>query len=199
MNSSAAACLTLALALLLGGCATPIPAPDPASMVSKMLDAGMIGPTRLFIDKPVLDSAAKSEKAPFDEITGTFPFVQPRGLESYRKGMRLALKAAGAAISDRRADAEYVLRSIVLGGMTIPFPEAYSILFVRYEIEDPATGDLLWSKNVYSQAKLERIGREMEDDRSVDPAYGRLAAANLRQLVNSLSTWMAECRGRCGI
>lgn len=186
------------LVLLIGGCASPIPAPEPAAMVPKFLKTSIPTQTSIYVEKPTLDSAAKDGKAPFDEITGTFPFVQPQGITNYQESVRLALVAVGAQTSDEPEKATYILRTVILGGMTIPFPQTYSILFVHYQLEDATMGKILWSKNTYSQAKLEKTGPQMGDNSTVDPAYGRLVAANLRQMMNSLSTWLAEKHNQIG-
>ena len=192
MNNSSILLLMGILVLLVGGCATPIPAPEPTAMVPKMLKTSIPKRPGIYIEKPALDSVAKDGKAPFDEITGTFPFVQPQGLTNYQESVRLTLASVGAQTSDERGKAAYILRTVILGGMAIPFPEAYSVLFVHYQLEDAITGKVLWSQNIYSQAKLEKTGPQMGGNSTVDPAYGRLVAANLRQMVNSLSTWLAE-------
>jgi hypothetical protein len=154
--------------------------------------------TSIYVEKPTLASAAKDGKAPYDQLTGTLPFVQAQGLTNYQEGIRLTLLAAGAQPSVEREKATYVLRPVILGCMAIPYPEAYSILFVHYQFEDNKTGTTLWMKNTYSQAKLEKSVREMSDKSPGDPAYGRLVAANLRQMVESLSAWMAEKHEQMG-
>ena len=186
------------LILLIGGCATPIPAPEPASMVPKYISTSIPSRTSIYVEKPTLGSAAKDCKAPFDEITGTFPFVQPRGITNYQASLRLALVAGGAQAVEEPEKATYILRTVVLGGMIIPFPQAYSILFVHYQLEDASMGHILWSKNIYSQAKMEKTGPQMGDNSTVDPAYGRLVAANLRQMMNSMSTWLTEKHNQTG-
>jgi hypothetical protein len=178
--------------LFVGGCASPIPPAQPAAMVPRVLKGSIPTEASIYIEKPTLDSAAKDGKAPYDEITGKLPFVQPQGLTNYQESVRLTLAAVGAQPTAERERAAYVLRPVILGGMAIPFPEAYSVLFVHYQFEDARMGTILWRKNIYSQAKLEKVRSEMGSNTTQDPAYGRLVAANLRQMVDSLSAWFAE-------
>jgi hypothetical protein len=159
-------------------------------MVPKKLNAGILADTRIHVEKTTLDSVAAEGKAPFDELTGQFPLVQEQGLANYQESIRLALIAAGAQTPANAGMAAYVLRPVILGGMTIPFPEAYSILFVHYQLEDGKTGKVLWSKNIYSQAKLENPRASMKSEGTPDPAYALLAAGNLRQMVTALSEWL---------
>jgi len=178
--------------LFVGGCASPVPPSEPVAMVPRGLKGSIPPAARIYVEKPTLDSAARDGKAPYDEITGKLPFVQPQGLTNYQESVRLTLAAVGVQPTAEREKAAYVLRPVILGGMAIPFPEAYSVLFVHYQFEDTRTGAILWRKNVYSQAKLEKTRSEMGSNTAPDPAYGRLVAANLRQMVDSLSAWFAE-------
>jgi hypothetical protein len=182
---------TLAPLLWLAGCATSAIPNEPAAMVPGSLSARIPASARIFVEKVALESAAKDGKGPFDLSAGSFPLLQPQGLDNYRQGIRLTLQAAGA-----RTGAEpdvYVLRPTILGGLAIPHAEAYAVLFVHYEFEDRRTGTLLWAKTVYSQAKLENA-KANGNTPVADPAYGRLAAANLRQMADSLATWFARAR-----
>jgi hypothetical protein len=164
-------------------------------MVPKMLKLTIPADTRIYVEKTTLGSAAVEAKAPYDEIAGQFPLVQQQGLVNYQESVRLSLIAAGAQSPANLETASYVLRPVILGGLAIPYPEAYSILFVHYQLEDGKTGKIAWSKNVYSQAKLEKTGTSMGDGGPPDPAYARLAAANLRQMVTALSEWLAVEHG----
>ncbi len=187
----------LAAVLLLGGCASPIPPAAPSAMVPATLKSTIPAATSIYIETPTLASAAREGKAPYDDLTGTFPLVQPQGLTNFRESAQLTVTAAGAQAVAERGKGTYVLRAEILGGMVIPFPESYSILFVHYQMEDARSGAMLWSRNVYSQAKLEqRVGDSGSG--AADPAYGRLAAANLRQMVDSLSAWFAGSRDAKG-
>jgi hypothetical protein len=190
MKPSAA--LVLVGILFIGGCASPVPPSEPAAMVPGALEGSIPTAASIYIEKPTLDSAARDGKAPYDEITGRLPFVQAQGLTNYQESVRLTLAAVGAQPTAEREQAAYVLRPVILGGIAIPYPEAYSVLFVHYQVEDTKTGTILWWKNIYSQAKLEKTGREMGRNTTPDPAYGRLVAANLRQMADSLSAWFAE-------
>lgn len=186
-----------AVLLLLGGCASPVPPPQASAMVPKA-PAALPGGIAIYVERPTLESAAKSGEAPFDAETGTFPFVQPQGIDNYRDAIRLTLAAAGARADTAPNAASYVLHTAILGGMAIP--EAYAIFYVHYRLADPATGQTLWSKNIYSQAKLEMTGSRLGMMRvggvgvvkTADPAaYDRLAAANLRQMTEALAAWVA--------
>jgi hypothetical protein len=177
--------------LLLAGCAAPIKPAEPSAMVPKMLKTVMPTNASIYVAKTTLASAAAEGKAPFDELTGQFPLVQPQGLENYQESIRLALIAAGTQTAANSETASYVLRPVILGGMAIPFPESYSILFVHYQLEDAHTGKIVWSKNVYSQAKLENPRAAMGKGDVPDSGYALLAAANLRQMVTALSDWLA--------
>lgn len=191
MNNPFLLPMAVFLVFLVSGCATPVPPAEPSAMVPKVLTARIPTGTSIYVEKPALDSAAKEAKAPFDEIAGAFPFVQPQGLANYQEGIRLTLAAAGAPSNADREKAGYTLRTVILGGMAIPFPEAYSVLFVHYQLEDSRTGRILWATNTYSQAKLEKANRQVTDGSGADPGYGRLAVANLRQMVDSLAAWIA--------
>lgn len=188
----------LALVALLSGCASPpaVPPAEPAAMIPRSLAAKLPANMDIFVEKVTLDSAAKERKAPFDAITGEFPYVQPRGLENYRESERLSLQAAGARTPAEGQPDAYVLRTSILGGMAIPFAEAYSVLFVHYQLEDGRSGTALWSMTIYSQAKLENMRTRSGENQPPDPAYGRLAAANLRQMVDSLAGWFARSDAR---
>lgn len=178
-------------ALWLAGCATT-PAPnEPAAMVPASLAARVPADVDVFVEKVTADSAAKDGRAPFDHLTGAFPLAQPQGLDNYRESVRLTLQAAGTRTGTVRAPGAYVLRTSVLGGMAIPYADAYSVLFVHYQLEDGRSGSVLWSKTVYSQAKLENRRNQPANDPAPNPAYGRLAAANLRQMAEALSAWFA--------
>lgn len=178
--------------LLMGGCATPVPPSEPTAMVPANLNATLQADASFYVDKVHLESAAVEGKAPFDEVTGKFPLVQPLGLTNYQESIRLTLTSIGAKLSVTPESASYVIRTSILGGIAIPFPEAYSVLFVHYQLEDSKTGKVVWVKNVYSQAKLEAIGPAMRNNRTPDPAYSRLAAANLRQMASDLAGWFAS-------
>jgi hypothetical protein len=181
----------LAPLLWLAGCATSAIPNEPAAMVPASLSARIPASARIFVEKVALESAARDGTTPFDRWAGSFPLLQPQGLDNYRQGIRLTLQAAGA-----RTSAEpdlYVLRPTILGGLAIPHAEAYAVLFVHYELEDRRTRTLLWAKTVYSQAKLD-AQKQTASTPTADPAYGRLAAANLRQMADSLATWFAHAR-----
>jgi hypothetical protein len=185
-----ASMLGVFIILNIAGCAAPIPAPESAAMVPKKLNMTVPRGTSIYVENPALDSAAAEGTTPFDQHIGKFPFVQQQGLENYRESIRLALIAAGAESPPNSGMKNYVLRPIILGGVSIPFPEAYSILFVRYQLEEGKTGEIAWSTNVYSQAKLEKVSSAMSKSGTPHPAYARLAAANLRQMVMQLSEWL---------
>jgi hypothetical protein len=176
--------------LLLAGCASPIAPAKPSAMVPRMLKPGIPAGTSIYVAKTTLASAAAEGKAPFDEMTGQFPLVQSQGLENYKESIRLALLAAGAQSPTNKGIADYILRPVILGGMAIPFPEAYSILFVHYELEDAQTKRVVWTENIYSQAKLENLRAAAERGSAPDPGYALLAAGNLRQMVTALSEWL---------
>jgi hypothetical protein len=72
--------------------------------------------------------------------------------------------------------------------MTIPFPEAYAVLFMRYELSGADGAKALWSKNVYSHARFDT--RDVAGAEA-DATYARLAAGNLRQMAASLAEWHA--------
>lgn len=181
---------TLVLLLWVAGCATsPIPN-EPAAMVPGSLAARIPASAQIFVEK--VQSAAADGSTPFDRWAGRFPLLQPQGLENYRQSIRLTLQAAGARTSAEPQPDAYVLRPTILGGVAIPYAEAYAVLFVHYELEDRRTGRVLWAKSVYSQAKLENVERQNVGEPVVNPAYGRLAAANLRQMADSLATWFAQ-------
>jgi len=182
--------------LWLAGCATPVPPNEPTDMVPRSLSARMPASVDVFVDKVVVDSAAKNGETPFEQMTGKFPFVQPQGLDNYRQGIRLTLQAAGARTSAERTPDADVLRTTILGGMSIPYAEAYSVLFVHYELEDGRNGKVLWSKTVYSQARLDNVQNQAAEKPVANPAYGRLAAANLRQMTDSLAAWLAKSNPR---
>ena len=179
--------------LFIGGCATPVPPSEPAAMIPAKLNAILPAGISLYIERVHLESAAAECKAPFDELTGKFPFVQPQGLANYQESIRLTLASVGAKLSATPESASYVLRTSILGGIAIPFPEAYSILFVHYQLEDSLTGKIVWMKNVYSQAKLENLAATV-NSKTPDAAYARLAAANLRQMATALEVWFASDR-----
>lgn len=186
-----AAQLLLIGVLFIGGCATPVPPSEPAAMVPAKLNATLPAGANLYIEKVRLESAAVEGKAPFDELAGKFPFFQSQGLTNYQESIRLVLASIGAKLSATPEEARYVLRTSILGGIAIPFPEAYSILFVHYQLEDSKTGKIVWMKNVYSQAKMERFAA-MANSKTPDAAYTRLAAANLRQMATALAAWFAS-------
>ena len=186
----------LAPLLWIAGCATSVVPNEPTAMVPRSLSARMPASVQVFVDKVVLDSAAKDGTAPFDRLTGKFPLTQPQGLDNYRESIRLTLEAAGARTSAAPQPEAYVLRPTILGAMAIPHAEAYLVLFVHYELEDGRTQRVLWAKTVYSQAKLENMQKQTANTPVADPAYGRLAAANLRQMADSLATWLTQARQR---
>jgi hypothetical protein len=163
-------------------------------MVPRAIKPALPADISIYVERTTLDSAAAEGKAPFDELTGQFPLVRQKGLENFQKSIRLTLIAAGAQSPPNAGMASYVLHPVILGGMAIPFPEAYAILFVHYQLEDSKTGKIVWSKNVYSQAKLGRIGAATTSEGAPDPAYALLAAANLRQMVTELSEWLTVGR-----
>jgi len=198
MTGARALLWSLVPVALAAGCATPEPvAPAaPKAMVSSSITAKLPAGADIFVDKVATDSAAKEGKAPYDALTGAFPLVQPQGLENYRESVRLTLQAAGARSGAERGPDAYVLRATILGGMAIPYSEAYSVLFVHYQLEDGGSGKVLWSKTIYSQAKLRDVRERSADDKSADPAYGRLAAANLRQMADALAAWFAASNPR---
>lgn len=176
-------------ALTMAGCAAPIPPSEPEAMVPAKLAARIPAGTRIEVAAPVLQSAAREGKAPYDELTGTFPLVQPQGLVNFAQSERLTLAAAGASVETAQGKAGLTLRTSILGAMTIPYPQAYAVLFVHYELDATATGQPVWSRNVYSQAKLQAPAG---DRRAPDPAYALLAAGNLRQMITSMSDWLAS-------
>jgi hypothetical protein len=183
---------TLAPLLWLAGCATSAIPNQPAAMVPGSLSARIPASAPIFVERVALESAARDGTTPFDRWSGSFPLLQLQGRDNYRQGIRLTLQAAGARSS---AEPEvYVLRPTILGGLAIPHAEAYAVLFVHYELVDRRTGTLLWAKTVYSQAKLENAQKQTANTPVADPAYGRLAAANLRQMADSLATWFAQAR-----
>lgn len=184
--------------LWLAGCATPVPPNEPTDMVPRSLSAKFPAGVDVFVDTVAADSAAKSGETPFEPMTGKFPFVQPQGLDNYRQSVRLTLQAAGARTSAERTPDAYVLRTTILGGMSIPFAEAYSVLFVHYQLEDGRSEKVLWSKTVYSQAMLDNAHLQPAEKPVAIPAYGRLAAANLRQMADALAAWLAESNLRKG-
>ena len=185
---------TLAPLLWVAGCATSAIPNEPAAMVPRSLAARIPASAQIFVEKVAVESAARDRTTPFDRWTGSFPLVQPQGLDNYRQSIRLTLQAAGARTSTERQPDVYVLRPTLLGGVAIPYAEAYAVLFVHYELEDRRTGSVLWAKTVYSQAKLENMERQNLDKPVANPTYGRLAAANLRQMADSLATWFAEAQ-----
>jgi len=182
----------LAPLLWLPGCASSAIPNEPADMVPASLSARIPARAQIFVEKVALESAAKEGTTPFDRRAGSFPLVQPQGLDNYRQSIQLTLQAAGARMGAERQPGVYVLRPTILGGAAIPYGEAYAVLFVHYELEDPRTGKVLWEKTVYSQAKLENAQSLSADKPVANPAYGRLAAANLRQMADSLATWFAQ-------
>ena len=186
----------LAPLLCLVGCATPVAPNEPAAMVPRSLSARMPASAQVFVERVAVDSAAKDRPAAFARFTASLPLLQPQGLDNYRESIRLTLEAAGARTSAERKPDAYVLRPTILGAMAIPHAEAYSVLFVHYELEDGRTRSVLWAKTVYSQAKLGNMQKQTADTPVADPAYGRLAAANLRQMADSLATWFTQVRQR---
>lgn len=186
-----ASVLLLVVTALITGCAPAIRPAAPSAMVPAMLKRGLLGGTHIYVTRVTLGSAAASGKAPFDELTGKFPLVQEQGLANYRASVRLTLIAAGAQSPADSDAASYLLRPVILGGMAIPFAQSYAVLFVHYQLEDSKTGKVVWSKNIYSQAKLENTRVAAAGDGAPDPAYGLLAAANLRQMVTSLAAYLA--------
>lgn len=186
-----AAQLLLIGILFIGGCATPVPPSEPTAMIPAKLNATLPAVTSLYVEKVLLASAAVEGKAPFDELAGKFPLVQPQGLTNYQESIRLTLASTGAKLSATPEAANYVLRTSILGGIAIPFPEGYSILFVHYQLDDSKTGKIVWMKNVYSQAKMESLAATA-NSKMPDAAYTRLAAANLRQMATALAAWFAS-------
>jgi hypothetical protein len=182
--------LIVLVALNIVGCATPVPPPESSVMVPKKLNLTFPSGTSIFVAEPGLDSAAATGTAPFDHVAGKFPLVQQQGLSNFRESVRLALVSAGAVSPGESQGESYILYPIILGGLAIPFPEAYSVLFVRYELEDARNGEIVWSRNIYSQAKLETIGSSRPASNEPHPAYARLASANLRQMATYLSEWL---------
>lgn len=177
-------CSAWLLLLMLAGCATT-PPPAASRMAPAKLDAQLRIP--VYVEEVRLGSAAEKREAPFEMLAGKFPLTEPEGLDELRGAIRMTLAAAGATLEPQAAAAKYILTPTVLGALTIPFPEAHAILFVRYELSAPGSAAALWSQNVYSHAKFE--SRSIAAD--AEAAYSRLAAANLRQMVGSLSQWAA--------
>jgi hypothetical protein len=182
--------LVVLVALGIVGCATPVPPPESALTVPKKLNLTFSPGTSIFVAEPGLDSVAATGTAPFDHIDGKFPLVQQQGLENFRESVRLMLISAGAPSPVESQGENYILRPIILGGLAIPYPEAYSILFVRYELVGARNGGIVWSKNVYSQARLETVESSRSTSAAPHPAYARSAAANLRQMAAYLSEWL---------
>lgn len=180
------------LLVLAAGCvSTPLPPPSPPDMTPRKLAADVRIPIPMHVAEVQLASAAREREGPFESVAGMFPFTQTDGLAGLRNAVRMTLAAAGAPPEPQAADARYVLTPIVLGGMTIPFPEAYAILFMRYELAG-AGGAEVWSSNVYSQAKLDTPDVAAQRSAEAQTAYARLAAANLRQMASALSAWAAS-------
>lgn len=182
--------LIVLVVLGIAGCAAPITPPESSLMVPKKLNLIFPSGTNIFVAEPGLDSVAATGTTPFDHIAGKFPLVQQQGLTNFRDSIRLVLVSAGAVSPAKPQGESYILYPIILGGLAIPFPEAYSVLFVRYELEDAKNGEIVWSRNIYSQAKLESVGASGLTGAEPDPAYARLAAANLRQMAAYLSEWL---------
>ena len=175
--------------LAAAGCvAAPIPPPPATEMAPGRLAAGVRIPLSVHVAEVELASAAREVETPFESVAGAFPFTKAAALVDLRNAVRMTLGAAGASTEPQAPGARYVLTPIVLGGMTIPFREAYAFLFMRYE-HAGADGAKVWSINVYSQAKLDTHDTDAWRRPEVQTAYARLAAANLRQMAGALSGW----------
>lgn len=178
------------LLLLAQACATTPSAPPSSRMVPSGLAANTATRISIYVDEIKLASAAQKRETPFEAMSGKFPLTEDEGMAQFHEAIRTTLVSNGAKVETQREGAAFVLVPTILGGMTIPFPESYSILFVRYELFGRDGGRIAWSQNVYSQSKFEREALG-ESTGKAEAAYGRLAAANLRQMAASLAAWHA--------
>ena len=175
--------------LLMAGCVT-LPAPTASTMVPSNLGSQISNQIHIRIDGVQLASAAK-EGAAFEQFAAKHPLIQADGVANFERSIELTLVASGARVTKDAKAGDYVLSSTILGAAVIPYPEAYTILFAHYQLKEERGGSLVWSKNVYSQAKFDQARVTEVKDGQPDPAYSRAAAANLRQMVVSLSEWFS--------
>lgn len=172
-------------------CAAALPPPSSSRMVPSKLAGETALRISVYVEDVRLASVAQTRETPFESMSGKFPLTEPDGLVQLREAIRMTLASAGATLEPQPAAAGFVLRPIVLGAMTIPFPEAYAILFVRYELSRADGAQELWSNNVYSQARFQTRDVAGAQSGEAEATYARLAAANLRQMATSLSDWLA--------
>jgi hypothetical protein len=177
--------------LVAASCAATVPPPSSSRMVPAKLAGDTAVRISVYVEDVKLASIAQTRETPFEARSGRFPLTEPDGLVQLRDAIRKTLAAAGAALEPQPGAARFVLTPIILGGMTIPFPEAYAILFVRYELSRADGRQAVWANNVYSQARFDTRDVAGAQSGDAEATYGRLAAANLRQMATSLSNWLA--------